>query len=47
MLHQALFLKLQRIGINGPFKNIVKNMYVDNTLRIKIGQGLTEDFLSE
>ena len=44
MLHQALFLKLQRIGISGPFYNIVKNMYADNILRIKIGQGLTDEF---
>ena len=47
VLHQALFLKLQIIGINGPFYNIVKNMYVDNILRIKIDQGLTDEFLSE
>ena len=47
VLHQAIFLNLQRIGINGPFYNIVKNMYADNILRIKIGQGLTDEFLSE
>ena len=48
ILHQVLFLNLQRIGINSPFYNIVKNMYADNILRmIKIGQGLTDEFLSE
>ena len=35
------------MGIHGLFYNIVKSMYVDNTLRIKIGQGLTDEFLSE
>ena len=48
ILHQVVFLNLQRIGINSPFNNIVKNMYADNILRmIKIGQGLTDEFLSE
>ena len=47
MLHQALFLKLQNLGITGLFYNIVKNMYMDNILRIKIGNGLTNEFHSE
>ena len=32
VLHQALFLKLQNLGITGLFYNIVKNMYMDNIL---------------
>ena len=44
VLHQALFLKLQKLGITGLFYNIVKNMYMDNILRVKIGHGLTDEF---
>ena len=47
VLHQALILKLQNLGITGLFYNVVKNMYMDNILRIKIGNGLTDEFLSE
>ena len=47
VLHQALFLKLQNLGISGLFYNIVKNMYLGNKLRIRIGNSLTEEFESE
>ena len=47
VLHQALFLKLQKLGITGLFYNIVKSMYMDNILRVKIGHGLTDEFHSE
>ena len=47
VLHQALFLKLQNLGITGLFYNIVKNMYMDNILRIKIDNGLTDAFHSK
>lgn len=47
VLHQALFLKMQNIGVNGLFYNIVKNMYLDNILQVKIGHNLTNDFHSE
>ena len=47
VLHRALFLKLQNLGITGLFYNIVKNMFMDNILRIKIGNCLTDEFHSE
>ena len=49
VLHQTLFLKLQNLGITGLFYNtcIMKNIYIDNILRIKIGNGLTDEFHSE
>ena len=47
VLHQALFLKLQNLGITGLFYNIVKNRYMDNILQIKIDNGLTDEFHSE
>ena len=47
VLHQALFLKLQKCGISGLFYNIIKNMYANNVLMVKIGQVLTDEFRSE
>ena len=47
VLHQAVLLKMQNIGIKGLFYNIVKNMYTDNILRLKIGNGMTDEFSSE
>ena len=38
---------MQNIGINGVFYNIVKNMYTDNILRLKIGNGMTDEVSSE
>ena len=47
VLHQALFLKLQNLGVSGLFYNIIKDMYIGNELRIIIGNNLTEEFDSE
>ena len=47
VLHRAVFLKMQNAGITSLFYNIIRNMYVDNILRLKIGNGLTEEFYSE
>ena len=38
---------MQNIGIKGLFYNIVKIMYTDNFLRLKIGNGMTDEFSSE
>lgn len=46
VLHQALFLKLINIGIGGLFYKVIENMYSNNILRVKIGNGLTNDFCS-
>ena len=42
VLHQGVFLKMQNAGITGLFYNIVKNMYTDNILTMKIGDGMTD-----
>jgi len=43
--HDALFLKLQRLGIGGPFYNVIKNMYSNVTSSVKCGKlGLTNSF---
>ena len=47
VIHQALFLKMQKIGISGLYYNIIENMYMDNILRIKLGHKLTDEFHSE
>ena len=44
VLHQHIFLKMQNAGIKVLFYNIVKNMYTDNILRIKIGHRITDAF---
>ena len=47
VLQQGVFLKMQNAGITGLFYNIVKNMYTDNILRMKIEHGMTLAFHSE
>ena len=42
VLHQGVFLNMQNAGITGLFYNIVKNMYTDNILTMKIGHGMTD-----
>ena len=42
--HSALFLKLQKLGIGGPFYNIIKDMYKTVTARVRCGQTLSEKF---
>ena len=46
-LQQGVFLKMQNAGIMRLFYNIVKNMYTDNILRMKIGHGMTDAIHSE
>ena len=46
VLHRALFLKLQKLGISGLFYNVIKNMYA-NVFMVKIGHGLTDKFNHE
>ena len=43
--HEALFLKLQRLGIAGPFFNTIKSMYKNVTSTVKVNKnGLSESF---
>ena len=46
VLHQALFLKLKNNGISGLFYNVIKSMYTDNILRVKLGNKITSEFYS-
>lgn len=46
VVHPALFLKLNLIGINGLFYNILKEMYNNNILSIKIQDKLSPNFIS-
>ena len=43
--HEGLFLKLQRLGIGGPFYATLKNMYANNTSVIKVNGVVSEEFL--
>ena len=47
VIHKAVFLKMQNVGISGLFYNIVKDMYDGNILQLKIGHGMTDEFHSE
>ena len=44
--HEALFLKMQRLGIGGLFYKIVKEMYSNCYLSVKTQKGLTKSFRS-
>ena len=44
VIHEALMLKLQNIGIGGPFYRVIKNMYMENTLRIRVKDKITDSF---
>lgn len=44
--HLALFYKLCKIGISTSFYNVIKSLYLNNTLCIKIRDKLTSDFRS-
>ena len=42
--HEALLLKLLRLGIGGCFYNIIKCMYVEVTAAVRCGHSLTGKF---
>jgi len=42
--HEALFLKLLKLGIGGPFYTILKQMYFNVTASVKCGNTLSESF---
>ena len=39
-----LLYKLCGIGVNGNFFNVVKSMYIENDLNVRIGDVLTKSF---
>ena len=45
VLHSVMFYKLCSLGISGNFYNVVKNMYDDNHLHIKLQSKLTKTFV--
>ena len=47
VLHKAVFLKMQKAGISGLFYNVIKDMYNDNILQLKLGHSMTDEFHSE
>ena len=40
----ALFYKLLKLGIRGPFAEMLKNMYSKSSVQIKLREGLTAHF---
>ena len=46
VIREILLYKLLRIGIAGNFYNVIKDMYVDNYLNVKLLKGFTQSFLS-
>lgn len=42
--HDALLLKLLKVGIGGPFYNIIKSMYQNVTASVKNGNQLSDQF---
>ena len=44
--HNILFYKLRQIGISGNFYNIIKDMYANISLSIKMKSGFTQSFPS-
>ena len=44
VVHEALLLKLQKIGIGGYFYNVIKNMYFCNILQVRTCNKLTKNF---
>ena len=44
MLHSALLLKLAKLDIKGPFYDIIRSMYRENDLHVRIHDTLTGTF---
>ena len=44
VLHSVLLYKLCKIGISGLFYNVIKNMYMDNFIHVKLDRYLTDAF---
>ena len=44
VLHSALFFKLTQLDIKGPLLNIIRHMYLDNKLQVRIQDKLTKTF---
>ncbi len=47
VLHSALFCKLNDIGINGQFFNVLKDMYTTNYIHVRVGNTLTDIFTAK
>lgn len=47
VMHTALLYKLVSSGISGLFYNIIKSMYTDNKMHVRIGDRLSESFSPE
>ena len=46
VIHTLLLYKLRNLGVSGNFYNVIKNMYVNNTLCVKMKSGFTQSFPS-
>ena len=46
VIHAIMLYKLLKNGIAGNFYNVIKNMYVDNNLSVKMQDGFTQSFMS-
>ena len=46
VIHDIMLYKLLKIGIAGNFYSIIKNMYKDNYLNVKMQKGFTQSFVS-
>ena len=44
VMHSALFCKLTECGISGPFYKIIKSMYANNKIHVRVGNTLSHDF---
>ena len=45
--HNALFYKLEHLGINGNFLNLIKNIYSKTRCAVKVGDKITNFFKEE
>ena len=46
VIHDIMLYKLLKNGIAGNFYNVIKNMYVDKNLSVKMQDGFTQSFMS-
>ena len=46
VIHPVLLYKLRKIGISGNFFSVIKDMYVNNFLNVKMKSGFTQPFAS-
>ena len=46
VIHDIMLYKILKTGIAGNFYNVIKNMYVNNYLSVKMQDGFTHSFVS-